>query len=83
MARSRFTDVHRLLLGWLLCLIPVLATAQDELLRLAFKGDLLSLSRTQVIAREPLPQTLQTPLGSVWKLFVYAWLVDTLSLIHI
>ncbi|MGH8373884.1 MAG: DUF2300 domain-containing protein, partial [Pseudomonas sp.] len=77
MARSRFTDVHRLLIGWLLCLIPVLATAQDEPLRLAFKGDLLSLNRTQVIAREPLPQTLQTPLGSVWKLFVYAWLVDS------
>lgn len=77
MARLRFTDVHRLLIGGLLCLIPVLATAQDEPLRLAFKGDLFSLSRTQVITREPLPQTLQTPLGSVWKLFVYAWLVDT------
>ncbi|MHC8341249.1 DUF2300 domain-containing protein [Pseudomonas sp. HLT2-19-2] len=67
----------RPLVWWLLCLIPALATAQDEPLRLAFKGELLSLSRTQVIARERLPADLQTPLGSVWKLFVYGWLVDT------
>ncbi|MHC8353177.1 DUF2300 domain-containing protein [Pseudomonas sp. RT4P38] len=67
----------RPLVWWLLCLIPALATAQDEPLRLAFKGELLSLSRTQVIAREPLPADVQTPLGSVWKLFVYGWLVDT------
>ena len=67
----------RLLVCWLLCLLPALATAQDEPLHLAFKGDLLSLSRTQLLSREPLPETLQTPLGSVWKLFVYAWLVDT------
>ena len=61
----------------LLCLIPALATAQDEPLRLGFKGELLTLSRTQVISREPLPADLQAPLGSLWKLFVYAWLVDT------
>jgi uncharacterized protein YfaQ (DUF2300 family) len=67
----------RRLVWWLLCLIPALATAQDEPLRLGFKGELLSLNRTQVIAREPLPADLQTPLGSVWKLFVYGWLVDT------
>jgi uncharacterized protein YfaQ (DUF2300 family) len=67
----------RRLLGWLLCLIPALATAQDEPLRLGFAGELLSLNRTAVVAREPLPTTLQTPLGSVWKLFVYAWLADT------
>ena len=42
----------RRLLWWLLCLIPALATAQDEPLRLGFKGELLSLSRTQVIARD-------------------------------
>ncbi|KAA0982069.1 DUF2300 domain-containing protein [Pseudomonas sp. ANT_J28] len=67
----------RRLVWLLLCLIPALATAQEEPLRLAFKGELLSLSRTQVIAREPLPADVQTPLGSVWKLFVYGWLVDT------
>lgn len=69
-------------LAWLwLCLIPVLATAQDEPLRLAWKtaqGDeLLHLSQAQVLAREPLPASLQAPLGSLWKLFVYAWLADT------
>ncbi|MBD9603380.1 DUF2300 domain-containing protein [Pseudomonas sp. PDM10] len=67
----------RPLVWWLLCLIPALATAQEPPLRLAFKGELLSLSQTQVIAREPLPADLQTPLGSLWKLFVYGWLVDT------
>jgi uncharacterized protein YfaQ (DUF2300 family) len=67
----------RPLVWWLLCLIPALATAQDEPLRLGFKGELLALSRTQVISREPLSSRLETPLGSVWKLFVYGWLVDT------
>ncbi|KJZ38744.1 DUF2300 domain-containing protein [Pseudomonas fluorescens] len=62
---------------WLLCLIPALATAQDEPLRLGFKGELISLNRTQVTSREPLPADLQAPLGSLWKLFVYGWLVDT------
>ncbi len=75
--RSRFTDMTRRLVWWLLCLMPALATAQDEPLRLGFKGELLSLSPTQVISREPLPADVQTPLGSLWKLFVYGWLVDT------
>lgn len=57
--------------------MPALATAQEAPLRLGLKGELVTLSRTQVIAREPLPADLQAPLGSVWKLFVYAWLVDT------
>jgi uncharacterized protein YfaQ (DUF2300 family) len=61
----------------LLSLIPALATAQEEPLRLAFKDQLLTLSRTQLISREPLSDSLQAPLGSVWKLFVYGWLVDT------
>jgi len=69
--------MFRFLVGWLLCLIPALVLAQDEPLHLAFKGELLSLNRTQLLSREPLPQTLQAPLGSVWKLFVYGWLVDT------
>ncbi|MFJ2487549.1 DUF2300 domain-containing protein [Pseudomonas sp. NPDC087639] len=67
----------RPLLWLLMCVIPALATAQDEPLRVAYKGELLSLSQTQMIAREPLPSSLDTPLGSLWKLFVYAWLVDT------
>lgn len=69
--------MNRPLLWLLMCVIPALATAQDEPLRVAYKGELLSLNQTQLIARDPLPQTLDTPLGSLWKLFVYAWLVDT------
>jgi len=68
--------IRRLL--WLLIgLMPALATAQDEPLRVAYQGQLLSLNQTQLIAREPLPPSLEAPLGSLWKLFVYAWLVDT------
>ncbi|WLI14788.1 MULTISPECIES: DUF2300 domain-containing protein [Pseudomonas] len=67
----------RRLVWLLLCLMPALATAQDEPLHLGFKGEWLALSQTQVISREPLPADVQTPLGSVWKLFVYGWLVDT------
>ncbi|QBR34083.1 MULTISPECIES: DUF2300 domain-containing protein [Pseudomonas] len=69
--------MNRPLLWLLMCVMPALATAQDEPLRLAYKGELLSLNQTQLTAREPLPSTLDTPLGSLWKLFVYAWLVDT------
>ncbi|CAI8974001.1 tandem DUF2300 domain-containing protein YfaQ [Pseudomonas sp. IT-P2] len=67
----------RLLVWLLMCVIPALATAQDEPLRVAYKGELLSLNTTQLTAREPLPSSLDTPLGSLWKVFVYAWLVDT------
>ena len=67
----------RPLLWLLMCVMPALATAQDEPLRVAYKGELLSLSQTRLIKREPLPSSLDTPLGSLWKLFVYAWLVDT------
>ncbi|MBP4000427.1 DUF2300 domain-containing protein [Pseudomonas koreensis] len=67
----------RLLVWLLMCVIPALATAQDEPLRVAYKGELLSLNTTQLTAREPLPSSLETPLGSLWKVFVYAWLVDT------
>ncbi|VVN85031.1 hypothetical protein PS712_01420 [Pseudomonas fluorescens] len=69
--------MFRPLVCWLLCLIPALTLAQDEPLRLAFKDELLSLNRSQLMSREPLSESLQTPLGSVWKLFVYGWLVDT------
>lgn len=69
--------MNRPLLWLMLCVIPALATAQDEPLRLAHKGELLSLNTTQLTAREPLPSSLDTPLGSLWKVFVYAWLVDT------
>ncbi|MHC5133760.1 DUF2300 domain-containing protein [Pseudomonas glycinis] len=69
--------MRRPLLWLLMGVMPALATAQDEPLRLAYQGELLSLSQTQLIKREPLPASLDAPLGSLWKLFVYAWLVDT------
>lgn len=69
--------MRRPLLWLLMCVMPALATAQDEPLRVAYQGELLSLSQTQLIKREPLPASLDAPLGSLWKLFVYAWLVDT------
>ncbi|WP_437882005.1 DUF2300 domain-containing protein [Pseudomonas sp. LRF_L74] len=56
------------------------AQASETPLRLAIDSpngaELLQLNRQQVITREPLPKDLQTPLGSLWKLFVYAYLVD-------
>lgn len=69
--------MRRPLLWLLMSVMPALATAQDEPLRVAYQGELLSLSQTQLIKREPLPASLDAPLGSLWKLFVYAWLVDT------
>ncbi|WP_263217671.1 DUF2300 domain-containing protein [Pseudomonas atacamensis] len=69
--------MRRPLLWLLMGVMPALATAQDEPLRVAYQGELLSLSQTQLIKREPLPASLDAPLGSLWKLFVYAWLVDT------
>ncbi|WP_447803634.1 DUF2300 domain-containing protein [Pseudomonas serbica] len=69
--------MHRPWVWLLLSLIPALVTAQEEPLRLAYKDQLLTLSHTQLLSREPLADSLQAPLGSVWKLFVYAWLVDT------
>ncbi|PYB98005.1 DUF2300 domain-containing protein [Pseudomonas koreensis] len=69
--------MRRPLLWLLMGVMPALATAQDEPLRVAYQGELWSLSQTQLIKREPLPASLDAPLGSLWKLFVYAWLVDT------
>ncbi|AMT91004.1 MULTISPECIES: DUF2300 domain-containing protein [Pseudomonas] len=69
--------MRRPLLWLLMGVMPALATAQDEPLRVAYQGELLSLNQTQLIKREPLPASLDAPLGSLWKLFVYAWLVDT------
>lgn len=66
-------------LAWLLLLLPLCAAAQApvELAWRSPQGDLLlRLDQQQVLAREPLPADLRTPLGSLWKLFVFAWLVD-------
>ncbi|MET1079226.1 MAG: DUF2300 domain-containing protein [Pseudomonas sp.] len=67
------------LAGWLL-LVPLLANAGEAPLRLALGQDggaqLLELDQRQVLTRQALPADLQAPLGSLWKLFVYAYLVD-------
>ena len=67
--------------GWLLlALLPLLGEAGEAPLQLALRGSdgdqLISLSPQQVLARTALPGELQAPLGSLWKLFVYAYLVD-------
>lgn len=71
----------RFYIGVLLCLCSLLSQAEEAPLRLAWSNgqgyELVQFNRTQVISREPLASGLQTPLGSLWKLFVYAWLVDT------
>ncbi|WP_139317772.1 DUF2300 domain-containing protein [Pseudomonas sp. PA1(2017)] len=57
------------------------AIASEAPLSLAWQradgSELLRLDGQRLISREPLPDTLQAPLGSLWKLFVYAYLVDT------
>lgn len=68
-------------LGWLLlALLPLLGEAGEAPLQLALRSgqgpELVRLDRAQVLSRSALPAELQTPLGSLWKLFVYAYLVD-------
>lgn len=50
-------------------------------LQLALRGaqhdQLYQLSSSGVTKVSVLPDTLTTPLGSLWKLYVYAWLEDT------
>ncbi|MES2820698.1 MAG: DUF2300 domain-containing protein [Pseudomonadota bacterium] len=66
-------------LAWLL-MLPLLARAGDAPVQLALgagpDAQLMALNRTQVLSRGALPTDLQAPLGSLWKLFVYAYLVD-------
>lgn len=67
-------------LCWLALCLPLLVEAGQAPLQLAWRtsqGDqLLQLDRQQVLVRGSLPPQLDTPLGSLWKLFVYAYLVD-------
>ena len=67
-------------LAWLLLVLPLLVHAGEAPVRLGLGvgpgAELLELNRSQVVSRGPLPADLQTPLGSLWKLFVYAYLVD-------
>ncbi|WP_239985292.1 hypothetical protein [Cronobacter sakazakii] len=62
-------------------LILASAAADARGLMLAWRRDnqdiLLHLKAGQgEVDRQSLPTGLTTPLGSVWKLFVYAWLTD-------
>ena len=67
-------------LAWLALLPPLLASAGPAPLQLAWHtpqgAELLRLDEHQLLSREPLPANLDTPLGSLWKLFVYAYQVD-------
>lgn len=66
---------------WLLLLIPVTVFGAESRLQLALRDGqqdtLLTLSQNRQLSQQPLPAELTTPLGSIWKLFVYAYLVDT------
>ncbi|HDY6353615.1 TPA: DUF2300 domain-containing protein, partial [Pseudomonas aeruginosa] len=65
----------------LLCAVPLLLRAAEAPVQLAWRTtqgyELVSLDRQRVLERRPLPADLQAPLGSLWKLFVFAWLSDT------
>ncbi|KAF1050547.1 MAG: hypothetical protein GAK43_02761 [Stenotrophomonas maltophilia] len=65
----------------LLCLLPLFAVAAPRTAELALRtaqGDqLLRMDTQQLLSRGPLPAEERAPLGSLWKLFVYAWLNDT------
>lgn len=67
-------------LAWLALLAPLLATAGPAQLQLAWLtprgAELLRLDERQLLSRGPLPANLQAPLGSLWKLYVYAYQVD-------
>ncbi|CAK9886760.1 MAG: hypothetical protein XXXJIFNMEKO3_03206 [Candidatus Erwinia impunctatus] len=66
-------------LARLLLLIPLAATAEPTL-NVAIReegGDkLYQLTKENVVKQQSLPTALSTPLGSLWKLYVYAWLTD-------
>ncbi|AHG21341.1 hypothetical protein Z042_18350 [Chania multitudinisentens RB-25] len=66
---------------WVLLMLPAIAYGAAPKLQLALQqgqeNRLLTLSQSQLLAQQPLPAALTTPLGSIWKLLVYAYLVDT------
>lgn len=63
---------------WLLACLPLVAPAAPLKLALGAgpEARLLQLDQRQVLSRGAVPAELQAPLGSLWKLFVYAYLVD-------
>ncbi|TQI82009.1 uncharacterized protein YfaQ (DUF2300 family) [Serratia fonticola] len=66
---------------WWLLILPAFAFGAEPGLQVALRqgqeNQLLILSQDRQLAQHPLPATLTTPLGSLWKLLVYAYLVDT------
>ena len=66
---------------WLLALVSLPTLAEETPLQLALRGaqhdQLYQLSSSGVTKASTLPDSLTTPLGSLWKLYVYAWLEDT------
>lgn len=66
---------------WLLALVTLPTLAEETPLQLVLRGaqhdQLYQLSSSGVTKVSALPESLTTPLGSLWKLYVYAWLEDT------
>ncbi len=66
---------------WLLALVTLPTLAEETPLQLVLRGaqhdQLYQLSSSGVTKVSALPDSLTTPLGSLWKLYVYAWLEDT------
>lgn len=66
---------------WLLALVTLPTLAEETPLQLVLRGaqhdQLYQMSSSGVTKVSALPDTLTTPLGSLWKLYVYAWLEDT------
>lgn len=66
--------------GWLLWCLPLLTAAGEHSLQLAVQSGaattLYSLTTEKTVAQRPLTGDLTTPLGSIWKLYIYAWLED-------
>lgn len=64
-----------------MALVSLQTQAAEPPLQLALRGaqhdQLYQLTPTGVARHSTLPAMLSTPLGSLWKLYVYAWLEDT------
>ncbi len=62
----------------LLALVTLPTLAEETPLQLVLRGaqhdQLYQLSSSGVTKVSALPDSLTTPLGSLWKLYVYAWL---------
>lgn len=74
----RLVSSRKIVWLWLLCLPHWGQAAPLQLAWHTAQGaELWQLNTQQVLSRQTLPANLQTPLGSLWKLFVYAYLEDT------